>query len=364
MNREQLFAIFFFAVFLYLLYQAFRIFAPFLHPIAWGAVLALTFSPLHRRLTAAFHGRDVLSATLLTIVLVVVVIVPTILFGSVILAQAGTLYERLTDALGRGSTTRITEWIEASALGGLWRRVAPYVEPYDVNLPGLIRNTLRATWKVLADQAAGTARNLVIILFNCLVGVMTFFVSLRGGPRFVEQVQGMVPMEREHSDAILSTLFDTLSAVVQAMLVTAIAQGLLAGIGYWISGVPFSLFLGVLSGFLSLIPYAVPLVWMSCAAYLVVTGSTGSAIFLVIWGLAVIGSVDNFIRPLVIGERAKLSAFLLFFAILGGLSVYGFLGLLLGPVVVATVVTFLRIYRTEYVDPQPAVAVAGPPSVR
>jgi predicted PurR-regulated permease PerM len=99
---------------------------------------------------------------------------------------------------------------------------------------------------------------------------------------------------------------------------------------------------------------------MSCAGYLFLIGSTGSAIFLTIWGLAVIGSVDNVIRPLVIGERAKLSAFLLFFAILGGLSVYGFLGLLLGPVLVATVVTFLRIYREEYVDPQP-IPVANVP---
>jgi len=363
MSREQLFAIFFFAVLLFLLYQAVRIFAPFLQPIVWGAVLALSFFPLHKRLAVALGGRDVLSAAVFTIILVVVVVVPTILFGSVILKQAGTLYERLSHALEHGSTAQMAEWIQTSALGGLWRRIAPYLEPHDVNLPALVRNTLQATWKIVADQLAGTARNIVVILFNCAVGVMTFFVFLRGGPRFVEQLRDMVPMEREHTDAILSTLFDTLSAVVQAMLVTAVAQGVLAGIGYWISGIPFSLFLGVLSGFLSLIPYAVPLVWMSCAGYLAATGSTGSAIFLVIWGLAVIGSVDNFIRPLVIGERAKLSAFLLFFAILGGLSVYGFLGLLLGPVLVATVVTFLRIYRTEYVDPQP-VPVADAPTSR
>jgi predicted PurR-regulated permease PerM len=157
-------------------------------------------------------------------------------------------------------------------------------------------------------------------------------------------------MERAHTDAILATLYDTLSAVVQAMLVTGIVQGVLAGMAYWFCGLPFSLFLGVLSAFVSLIPYAVPLVWVSCAVYLASSGSVGAAIFLSIYGVTVISSVDNIVRPLVIGERAKLSAFLLFFAILGGLSVYGFLGLLLGPVVVATVVTFLQIYREEYVD--------------
>jgi predicted PurR-regulated permease PerM len=152
------------------------------------------------------------------------------------------------------------------------------------------------------------------------------------------------------------------------MLATAIAQGVLAGLGYWLAGVPFSLLLGVLSGFLSLIPFAVPLVWGGCAVYLAASGSAGAAIFLSVWGITVISSVDNLIRPLVIGERAKLSALLLFFAILGGLSVYGFLGLLLGPVLVAIVVTFLSIYREEYVDTAPpapgpiAPPVVGPPS--
>jgi predicted PurR-regulated permease PerM len=359
MAREHLFAAFFFAVFLFLLYQTFRLFAPFLVPIVWGGVLALTFFPLHTRLTRSLGGRDVLSAAALTVVLVVVVVVPTFLFGSAIIKQAITLYDRLTHLLEHGGTAQAVDWLQGSVLGGLWSRAEPYLRQYDIDLMRLVRNTLRTVWGTLAEQVAGVARNLVRIVFDSLVAVMTFFVFLRGGPRFVQRLRDMVPMEREHTDALLATLLDTLSAVVQAMLVTGAAQGLLSGIGYWISGVPFSLLLGVLSGFVSLIPYAVPLVWMSCAGYLLATGSPGWAAFLAIWGVAVVGSVDNIIRPLVIGERANLSAFLLFFAILGGLSVYGFLGLLLGPVLVATVVTFLRIYREEYMNETPPPASGG-----
>lgn len=353
MTREQLFAGFFFAVFLYLLYQAFRLFSPFLVPIVWGGVLALTFFPLHTRLTHTLRGRETLSAFLLTIGLIVVVIVPTILFGSALIKQAVALYARISDVLEQGGTARIVEWLNASALGGLWRRARPYLEQYNVDLTELARNTVRTAWGILADHVTGIARNLVVITFDCLIAVMTFFVFLRGGVRFVRQLRDIVPMERAHTDAILSTLLDTLSGVVQAMLATALAQGLLAGVGYWLCGIPFSLLLGVLSGFVSLIPYAVPLVWSSCALYLAASGSTGWAIFLALWGILAVGSADNIIRPLVIGERAKMSAFLLFFAILGGLSVYGFIGLLLGPVLIATVVTFLRIYRQEYVEKAP-----------
>ncbi len=362
MTREQLFAGFFFAVFLYLLYQTFRIFAPFLVPIVWGAVLTLTLFPLHTWLTDALRGRPTLSAAILSAVLVVVIVVPTVLFGSVLVAQAAALYSKISLAIEHGGLETSVEWLTASPGGGLWKRVAPYLTQYDIDVARLTRNTLAAAWNLIADHAGHVARNLVLILFHCSVSVLTFFVCLRGGTRFVTQLQDVIPMEREHSDAILRTLLDTVSGIVQAMLATALAQGLLSGIGYWLAGVPFSLFLGVLSGFLSLIPYAVPVVWLGCAGYLLSVGATGAAAFLIIWGIVVIGSVDNIIRPLVIGGRANLSAFLLFFAILGGLSVYGFLGLLLGPVVVATVIAFLRIYREEYVAQatQPAAVADGP----
>lgn len=362
MTREHLFAGFFFAVFFYLLYQTLRIFAPFLQPMIWGSVLALTFFPLSARLTRVLGNRDTLAALLLTAALVVVMTVPTILFGSVVTKQAAALYTRVTAVIERGGSDAVVSWISASPMGGLWKRVEPYVDQYDIDLPGLAHNSLNTASAFLVDRVTGAARNLVRVAFDFLIIVATFFVLIRDGPRIVSQVRNIVPMERANADAIISTLYDTISAVVQAMLATAIAQGVLAGFGYWLSGLPFSLFLGVLSGFLSLIPYAVPLVWVSCAVYLGVSGSVGWAIFLSCWGVAVVGSVDNLIRPLVIGGRAKLSPFLLFFAILGGLGAYGFLGLLLGPVIVATVFAFLRIYRAEYGQeppPTPTQATAG-----
>ena len=349
MNREHLFAGFFFAVFVYLLYQTVRIFSPFLQPIMWGAVLALTLSPLQARLVRVLHGRNTAAALILTVGLVVTVTVPSLLFGSVVTRQAAGLYAKTMGIVDEGGSAAVLEWLNSSSLGSLWAHLSPYVDQYNVDMTQLARNALSTTYAFLADHAGRAARNLVRVCFNLLVIVMTFFVFVRDGTRVVNQVRVLIPMERVHADAIIDTLYDTLSGVVQAMLATALLQGVLAGVGYWLAGVPFSFFLGVLSGFLSLIPYAVPLVWMGSAGYLIAQGSAGAAVFLCVWGVAVVGSVDNIVRPLIIGEKAKLSALLLFFAILGGLSVYGFLGLLLGPVIVATVLTFFRIYRTVYV---------------
>jgi len=358
MSREQLFAGFFFAVFVYLLYQTFLIFSPFLVPIVWGSVFALTFTPLQLRLARLLGGRETLSAFILTLTLLTVVIVPTVLFGSVLTKQAVGLYGRIAGTLDDGSGPEVIQWLQTSPLGGLWDQARPYVEEYDIDLKAMARDNLKAAWGILVSRVTHAARSVPRLLLDLIIITMTFFVFLRDGRRIIDRIKDIVPMEREHSEAILATLYDTLSGVVQAMLATAIGQGVLAGLGYWLCDVPFSLVLAVLSGFLSFIPYAVPLVWGSCAIYLAASGSPGGAIFLSLWGFTVIGSVDNLVRPLVIGERANLSAFLLFFAILGGLSVYGFLGLLLGPVLVAIMVTFLRIYREDYIE-RPAPASTG-----
>ena len=130
-------------------------------------------------------------------------------------------------------------------------------------------------------------------------------------------------------------------------------------IGYaLIGGLTFSLFLGFLSGLASFLPFAGPaIIWAGTAIYLVLSGSVGRGIALALWGALVVSTADNFIKPLLIGGRARLPTFLLLVAILGGLQVYGFLGVFLGPVILATLIAFVDIYREDY----PEIAAAPPP---
>jgi len=147
---------------------------------------------------------------------------------------------------------------------------------------------------------------------------------------------------------VLSRLQDMLSAVVRGMALTAVVQAVVTGIGVLLVGLPFAAFLGVLAGFLSLLPFGPPIVWMGCAVYLFVQGSVARAIFLTVYGLLVVGTVDNLVRPILIGGRARIPTVMLFFGIIGGLEAYGFLGIFLGPVLIATLAAFVQIYRDEY----------------
>src|SRR5262249_54028103 len=155
----------------------------------------------------------------------------------------------------------------------------------------------------IVDQATSLARNVLVTLLDFLLMLVALFFFFRDGERMADVVRDLLPMEPEHKDAVFSRLYNTLTAVVQSMVVTAATQGALAGIGYRLIGnLPFSLFLAFLTGLASFLPLAGPaFVWGATAIYLAMSGNVGRALALTVWGLAIVSSVDNLIKPLIIG---------------------------------------------------------------
>ena len=156
-------------------------------------------------------------------------------------------------------------------------------------------------------------------------------------------------MDDKHKDRIATQLYLTITAVVRGMFLIAISKGTLAGIGFSIGQVPSPAVLGFVTMFLALIPFVgATVVWLPVSIYYLAQGSMGKGIFLLLWGALVVSLVDDFLRPILIGSRAKLPFLFLFFGILGGIKIYGPLGLFLGPLLVALVIAFIKIYREEY----------------
>jgi predicted PurR-regulated permease PerM len=362
--REQLFAAFFFAVFLFLLYQLYLFLAPFFAPLLWAGILALTFYPLTTRLVLAFRGRRTLAAFVLVLAVTVVVVLPSFFLGSLLVHEATAAYGRLQQAVREGETVGLVAQIRGSRLGVVWDRLAPISQQLSIDLSDLL---LRATnWLTdqIVGQATNLARNVLVSVVNFLLMLVALFFFFRDGEAMADRFRDLLPMERTHKDAIFARLYATLTAVVQSMVLTAATQGLLAGIGYWlIGGLSFSLFLGFITGLASFLPLAGPaFVWSGTAVWLAATGDVGRAAGLVVWGALLVSTADNWIKPLFIGGRAQLPTFLLLISILGGLKVYGFLGVFLGPVVLAILFTFVQIYREEYHEVE--VTPPAPPPER
>jgi predicted PurR-regulated permease PerM len=200
-----------------------------------------------------------------------------------------------------------------------------------------------------STRATAVARNVAGFLVSFVIMLFTLFFLFRDGRRMHHMLRDLIPMDPRDQDAIVDRLYDTLTAVMRGMLGTAIAQGILTWVMLLALGVPYSAFLGVLAGFLSFIPLVGPAgVWVPCTIYLYASGAAGSALILLLYGGLVISMADNVLRPLLIGGQAQIPTIFLFFGILGGLQAFGFLGIFLGPVLLAIVVAFLKIYQDRY----------------
>lgn len=343
--RGQVIVAFFFAAFLFLLYQLYAVFSGFLAPIIWAAILAMLFFPLYVTVRRWSGGRETLAALTLTLLVTAVIALPTISLSSVITREGASLYQRLSEYVSSGGFNADVERLRASRLG----RLVDRLEGYEIDWGAAARSSVDTASAIVVAQVTSVAKNVAVFLLDFTIMVFTLFFLFRDGERMYRGLRDLIPMDPSHKDAIFSVLYQTLSAVTQGMVATALAQGILTWVALWGLGLPYTAFLGVLAGFLSLIPFVGAAgVWIPCTIYLAATGDVVRAIILLVYGSLVISMVDNVLRPLLIGNQTRLPTLFLFFGILGGVQVYGVLGLFLGPVLLAIVVAFIRIYQEQF----------------
>ena len=347
--RGQVAVFFFFAAFLFLLYQLYLVLAGFLAPIIWAAILAMLFFPLYTLVLRWCRGRETLAALALTVFVTLIIVLPTISLSSVITRESASLYARLSEWVSSGELNQSMERLRASRIGRLLQRA----EGYEIDWSAAARTAVDTASALVVAQVTSVARNVAVFLFDFTIMLFTLFFLFRDGERMYRRLHDLIPMDTRHKDAIFTGLYETLSAATQGMVATAVAQGFLTWVALWALGLPYTAFLGVVAGFLSLVPFiGAAGVWVPCTIYLFATGDVVRAIILLVYGSLVISMVDNVLRPLLIGGQTRLPTLFLFFGILGGVQVYGVLGIFLGPVLLAIVVAFVRIYQEQFAVPQ------------
>ncbi len=353
-DRRKAFRWFFFAVFALLIYQLLRLFSLFADPMIWAATLALIFYPVHQFFARRF-SKNALTACLSASCVILLCVIPLMLLGWVVLSQSSRLLPTVSDWMAqlKALEGRSLESLLPSALRGGWSRLSALLGAYDLDAQTTFLNGLNAVSSAIAELGASAAKNAMLVLFNLAIVVLGLFFCFKDGEAFVRWFLDLIPMPHDQTWAIAIRVYQTLTAVVRGALLTAAVQGTLAGVGYAIAGVPLAVLFGVLTGFASLIPVAgAALVWLPLG--LVKLGENGAwGVFILAWGFFVVSLIDNFLKPILIGTRAKMPILLIFFGVLGGLRIYGFTGLILGPILIACVLAFVKIYREEYHPPQP-----------
>jgi predicted PurR-regulated permease PerM len=327
------------------LYVCWQMLQPFFNVLLWATVLAVVFYPMHRRVRARL-GRPSLAAAASTLLVIVFILLP-VTFITVAVVRELT-----------GAATRLQAGMNEFSLAS-WPRLAwamdwvgQYIHLDREAAQKFVIERMQTWGSLLASSTLVVVGGAVGAIVQVVLVVFTLFYFFRDGERIKQAAYRMLPIERVQAHDIAVRTREVIAATVNGVLVIAAIQGTLGTFIFSILGLPSALLWGVVMFFLCMIPMAGAfLVWAPAAIYLAVTGHFVRAIVLVGWGVLVIGAIDNVLSPRLVGQRAKLHELLVFFAVLGGLEVFGVLGLVLGPVVVAITLALIEMVRQSYRPP-------------
>jgi predicted PurR-regulated permease PerM len=326
----------------------FWLFRSFLKPFAFASVIATGFYPLYLRISRNVRGPNK-TALLATLAVLLIFALPALLMAS----TAGAELIKAARYLGNwsaeegGAVTYLSQK-QQTALRWLGKYVDVEelrLEDAVANLPGQVSKVLLAAGTRLLGGLAGFAGNAILTF-------LILFFLFRDGNAAIENVASVLPLSRDQATRLLTRVRDSVVANLYGILAVSLAQGLLTGAALAILRVPSPLLLGLATAICSLIPVVgTMLVWGPAAIYLMVTGHLWKGIILIVWGSVVVGTIDNIIRPLVIGSRVELHPLLLLFALLGGLQVFGLIGIFIGPAIISVISALIDMLREELSAP-------------
>lgn len=334
-RQERLRIVLFYAIAVLLGYLAYRIFEPFLVPLIWAAVLVVVTYGAHQRLERRF-GRNT-AALIGTVGVTLILVVPVVLVLSSFVKEAVSAVQsiRLGFELGRYS------WADR-----LWERVQhefPSLIPSD--LGALIHNYAEQAASFIAGRVGQILSHTAEFVMDLSFTILGMFYFFRDGDAIVARLRNSLPFEEAQRLLVVENTRSLIFATVLSSLAAAAAHGVIGGLAFALTGVKTPIFWGVLMGFFSLIPLiGTALIWVPLSLSLMLGGHLVAGIILAGICSLVIGMVDNVLRPLLISGRAQMSTLLIFIGVLGGIHVFGLLGVVLGPIIIATAAMLLNVY--------------------
>ena len=321
---------------------------PFLKPFAFAVILAVVFYPLHERIRRAAKAPAGWGALLSTLTVALVFGLPGFLIATIGATEAlnAAHYLSKRSAEEGGFTAFATNILSRPLhLIGQWVDLSKY------DLHAIVNSNAQKVSLGMVGFGAAILSNLARFTVDALITFVILFFLFREGKDWAYRTGKLMPLSDAQVARLYQNISDTIIANVYGILTVGVAQGILTGIAMRIVGMPSSLLLGLGAGFASIIPVVgSALVWAPVAIYLLVEGAIWKGVFLFVWGTVVVSSIDNVIRPWVVGGRVELHPMVLVFFILGGVEAFGFLGLFLGPVIASVLAALFSMLREEVGD--------------
>ena len=311
---------------------------PFYSAVFWGTILAVIFHPVQRRINDRLPGRPSLAAGIGLILILFIVILPVSMLTTALVRQAQSFYNRIQN--GDIDFGDYFQQVMDAIPAPLARQMERFsLHELDV-LQDYLAQSIEQTGQFIATHALSVGSDTVHFLISLAIMLYLLFFLLRDGQSLALQIRRAAPLSDEHKAMLQDKFTRVVKATVKGNILVAAVQGALGGIIFWILGLPGAVLWGVLMGILSLLPaVGASLIWGPVAIYFLATGAIVQAVVLTAFGAIVIGLADNVLRPMLVGKELKLPDYVVLIATIGGLSLFGLNGFVIGPLIAALFIT-------------------------
>jgi predicted PurR-regulated permease PerM len=323
------------------LYLCWLMLRPFIGVLEWAGVLVVVFYPVHKRLAKRIRSRS-LGALVSCVLVIIIVVLPLTLLTMALANELASVTQDLPAHIAQLLNT------QAPVTGKISKWIHDHMDLETQRSQEFIVEQLKEIGGALLGQSLGLMGNILGGIMKAFFVIFTMYYLFKDGDKIVKALPAVLPLNRKQSEALLARTGQVVSASVYGVVTIAMIQGLLGGLAFWALGVPSPVLWAVLMTFVCMVPVAGSfMVWLPLSIYLMMNGHWTRAILLIFWGVLVISTIDNILRPKLIKNQTKLHELFVFFSVLGGISVFGLLGIVLGPVVLAITLGLLNTFRQE-----------------
>lgn len=341
-------AYFLLACLLVALYYLLILLAPFSTVLVFAAVLATAFHPVYRAIGTRIKNEAV-SSLLTCLLIILLIVIPFIVLIFLLAGEAVNLYILLQHKLGQGFLDSLFQWQHSGPVYDWYTRVFPGFDPSSWDITGQITAFVKDFSGILLSRVQSFVTGILGFFVNFLIMIFAMFYFIKDGSIIVKKIMALSPLPEPYERKLFTRLKTMINATLYGIFFTAIIQGFLGGIGFAIAGISQPILWGTVMSFFALAPYVgTAFIWVPAVLILLFTGSFGAGIFLLIWSILLVSSIDNFLKPYLIGASAKTYSLLTFLCVIGGIYVWGFPGLVLGPLVLTLLIAMSEIYEAEY----------------
>ena len=334
-------------ILVFVLYFVARVVEPFFAPLAWAAILATVFYPVFQRMARALRRKE-LASGLACLILSVAIVLPALLVVILLAGESVAAYKSLQHTITSGTPAKIAA-IQNSAT---YQRFMERLDQMGLPPPDFAdaaERAFRAVSRYLVTSSASILSGLVTFIIRFVVMLLGLYYFFLYGPDILHELLTLIPLRPKYQNQIIQTFISIVHATFTGSLVVALVQGALGGLGFLIFSLPTPLLWGTCMALVSLIPVVgTALIWGPVVIYYLLSGSIIKALLMLLYFSVVVGTVDNVLKPILIRRGVEIHTLWVFIGIIGGISVFGFLGVVLGPFLFTVLIILLDIYKVEF----------------